>query len=353
MKSVRVGVVGVGSMGRVYADAIQSIDGLELAAVCNRTLAKIQDLPGEKFSNHRDMIASGRVDAVVIATPHWSHPEVAIDALKRGLHVLTDKPLAVHVADGRRVLAAHVDKSRPLRRHLQRANAPRKRQDPIHDRDRRARSDPSGDLARHRPVPSPRLLRERRVAGDLGRRRRGSSDQPGPPRSGSPAMVHGASRSSHREDRTRQVPPHRGGGRRHRRARVSGRRHRALRRDDRRGARHQPGGDRRGQGEAGARYRERQAQVLQERGADLGVQPDHQRALRPAAVSGDRCVRGGRGRRPREPHRHSRELPGRHSRRQRRSWPRRRRRSGRWRSATRCSCPVSWGGPSNCPSMPS
>ena len=53
LKNVRVGVVGVGSMGRVYADAIPSIDGLELAAVCNRTLAKIQDLPGEKFSNHR------------------------------------------------------------------------------------------------------------------------------------------------------------------------------------------------------------------------------------------------------------------------------------------------------------
>ena len=75
MKSVRVGVVGVGSMGRVYADAIQTIDGLELAAVCNRTLAKIQDLPGEKFSNHRDMIASGRVDAVEIAI------RGAIDAL--------------------------------------------------------------------------------------------------------------------------------------------------------------------------------------------------------------------------------------------------------------------------------
>ena len=111
MKSVRVGLVGVGAMGRQYADAVRSIDGLELAALCNRTLAKIQDLPGEKFSDHRAMIASGHVDAVVIATPHWSHPEVAIDALNRGLHVLTDKPLAVHVADGRRMLAAHRDKT--------------------------------------------------------------------------------------------------------------------------------------------------------------------------------------------------------------------------------------------------
>lgn len=112
LKNVRVGVVGVGAMGRQYADAIRSIDGLELAALCNRTLDKIQDLSGEKFSDHRSMIASGHVDAVVIATPHWSHPEVAIDALDRGLHVLTDKPLAVHVADGRRMLAAHTDKTR-------------------------------------------------------------------------------------------------------------------------------------------------------------------------------------------------------------------------------------------------
>jgi predicted dehydrogenase len=112
MDRVRVGVVGVGSMGRTYAEAIGAIEGLELAALCTRTLDRIADLPGPKFSDHRAMIASGRVDAVVIATPHWSHPTVAIDALRAGLHVLTDKPLAVHVADGQRMLAAHTDKTR-------------------------------------------------------------------------------------------------------------------------------------------------------------------------------------------------------------------------------------------------
>jgi predicted dehydrogenase len=112
MDRVRVGVVGVGNMGRTYAEAIGAIEGLELAALCTRTLGRIKDLPGEKFADHRAMIASGRLDAVVIATPHWSHPTVAIDALRAGLHVLTDKPLAVHVADGRRMLAAHTDKTR-------------------------------------------------------------------------------------------------------------------------------------------------------------------------------------------------------------------------------------------------
>jgi predicted dehydrogenase len=99
-------------MGRTYAEAIGAIEGLELAALCTRTLDRIADLPGPKFSDHRAMIVSGRVDAVVIATPHWSHPTVAIDALRAGLHVLTDKPLAVHVADGQRMLAAHTDKTR-------------------------------------------------------------------------------------------------------------------------------------------------------------------------------------------------------------------------------------------------
>src|SRR5262245_32299155 len=112
MGRVRIGVVGVGSMGRTYANAIGTIDGLELGALCTRTLERITDLPGPKFSDHRTMIASGRVDAVVIATPHWSHSAVAIDALRAGLHVLTDKPLAVHVADGQRMLAAHEDKTR-------------------------------------------------------------------------------------------------------------------------------------------------------------------------------------------------------------------------------------------------
>jgi len=112
MRTVRVGVIGVGAMGRQYVDAIQAIDGLELSALCNRTLDPIRDLPGPKFSDHRALNASGRVEAVVIATPHWSHPDIAIDALAHGLHVLTDKPLAVHVADGRRALTAHRDKTR-------------------------------------------------------------------------------------------------------------------------------------------------------------------------------------------------------------------------------------------------
>jgi predicted dehydrogenase len=58
------------------------------------------------FSSADELIKSGEVDAVVIATPHWQHGELAIKALKGGLHVLCEKPLTVTVAEGDEVLKA-------------------------------------------------------------------------------------------------------------------------------------------------------------------------------------------------------------------------------------------------------
>ena len=110
MHKVRIGMVGLGIMGRRYYAMLRALAGVEVTALCVRHLGTIDDLPGTKFSDYRRLCASGQIDAVIIATPHYSHPQVAIEALQRGLHVLVDKPLAVHVADGRRMLAAHRDK---------------------------------------------------------------------------------------------------------------------------------------------------------------------------------------------------------------------------------------------------
>jgi len=53
------------------------------------------------------LIRSGEVEAVLIATPHYSHTSIGIDALENGLHVLVEKPISVHKRDGERLLAAH------------------------------------------------------------------------------------------------------------------------------------------------------------------------------------------------------------------------------------------------------
>ena len=55
------------------------------------------------------MIGSGLIDAMLIATPHYSHTTIGIAALQAGLHVLVEKPISVHKADCERLIAAHQD----------------------------------------------------------------------------------------------------------------------------------------------------------------------------------------------------------------------------------------------------
>jgi len=113
MNKVRLGIVGLGNMGAMHAHSIRAgnISRLELAAVCDGNAAKLSpfaDLPG--FTAADALIASGVVDAVLIATPHYSHTTIGIAALAAGLHVLIEKPLSVHKADCERLIAAHQDK---------------------------------------------------------------------------------------------------------------------------------------------------------------------------------------------------------------------------------------------------
>jgi len=110
LKEVRLGVVGVGSMGSWHARSV--LDGLiprcRLTAVCDiLPEARDQFESVRKFSDPGEMFRSGTVDAIILATPHYLHTTVGIVALESGLHVLTEKPMAVHKADAERMLAAH------------------------------------------------------------------------------------------------------------------------------------------------------------------------------------------------------------------------------------------------------
>eukprot|EP00752_Nemacystus_decipiens_P018891 g16947.t1 len=61
---------------------------------------------GEHFTDYRDLVDSGLCDAVLIATPTMSHLEMGLYALNEGLHVLTEKPLGLSIAEGEQLLAA-------------------------------------------------------------------------------------------------------------------------------------------------------------------------------------------------------------------------------------------------------
>ncbi len=112
MKKVKLGIVGLG-MGGVHARNI--LDGkvrdVELAALADTDSARRAQFPEiPSFATADEMIASGAIDAILVATPHYFHTPIGIAALKAGLHVLMEKPLAVHKADAERLLAAHAGK---------------------------------------------------------------------------------------------------------------------------------------------------------------------------------------------------------------------------------------------------
>jgi predicted dehydrogenase len=111
-REVRVGVIGLGAMGSRYARML--LEGraprASLAAVCNRHPEPFDGFPGvPAFTDSAALIRSGTVDAVLIATPHFAHTDIGIDALSHGLHILLDKPISVHKADAERLVAAHRD----------------------------------------------------------------------------------------------------------------------------------------------------------------------------------------------------------------------------------------------------
>lgn len=109
-KRIRFGVIGLGTMGQEHARVIAANPLLDLAAGTDaqpNTGRKVAaDLGCKWFDSAEEIVHSGDVDAVVIATPHWQHADIAVSALKAGLHVLCEKPLSVTVAQADDVLKA-------------------------------------------------------------------------------------------------------------------------------------------------------------------------------------------------------------------------------------------------------
>lgn len=112
---VRYGLIGTGMMGTEHLWNLQHVPGAEITAVADPDPGMrdwIVEAAGEgaafeRFADHRDLLASGLVDAVVVASPNMTHHDVMLDVLATpGMHVLVEKPLCTTVADCRDVIAA-------------------------------------------------------------------------------------------------------------------------------------------------------------------------------------------------------------------------------------------------------
>jgi Predicted dehydrogenases and related proteins len=95
---IGIGIIGAGHFGAVHAKAMAEVDGVQLVASCREDRAAAeqfaQEHGGSAYSDWRQLLADPKVDAVVIATPHHLHEEIAIGAAEAGKHILLEKPMA-------------------------------------------------------------------------------------------------------------------------------------------------------------------------------------------------------------------------------------------------------------------
>jgi len=110
-KQVKLAVIGVGAMGSSHARDIETIPQTQLVAVCDLISERAECIAQKYgcafYTDYKDMLDNLELDAVIIATPHAAHTPISIECLKRDIHVLTEKPLAVHVLDGEKMRDAY------------------------------------------------------------------------------------------------------------------------------------------------------------------------------------------------------------------------------------------------------
>jgi predicted dehydrogenase len=104
MDTLRLGLIGFGGMGRSHASYLSKneVPGVRLAAICDgyeKSLSLARESYGDSvslFLDPKKLMKSGEVDAILVATPHYEHPTLAIEGFKNDLHVLIEKPAGVY-----------------------------------------------------------------------------------------------------------------------------------------------------------------------------------------------------------------------------------------------------------------
>ena len=111
MEFVKFGIIGIGNMGSAHVRSVESLSNAKLTAVCDINPAAFNRIAPEIrerikcFTDSDTFFQAADVDAVLIAVPHYDHPDLAIKALKAGKHIIVEKPIAVHKAEAERLIA--------------------------------------------------------------------------------------------------------------------------------------------------------------------------------------------------------------------------------------------------------
>ncbi len=123
---IRYGIIGCGSMGREHIENILALGPLEAGVVtaladphapsteAALALCQKQQQAPQVFEHHAALLGSGLCDAVVIATPNFTHVQMLRAALATDLHILVEKPLVTRMDDGLELLRLAQHKRRGI-----------------------------------------------------------------------------------------------------------------------------------------------------------------------------------------------------------------------------------------------
>lgn len=110
---VKLGIIGIGNMGTSHAKNV--VEGkcpeISLVAIADRNPERLKwfqenvSAEVECFDNAFDMLDSGVIDACLVAVPHFEHTKYAMECMKRGIHVMVEKPAGVYTKEVREMNA--------------------------------------------------------------------------------------------------------------------------------------------------------------------------------------------------------------------------------------------------------
>lgn len=109
-QKIKVGIIGLGTIGKVHADAYAHCATAELTALCDVETGRLAELSEKyrvksRFTDYSDLLKTD-VTAVSICVPNHLHCEIALAALRAGKHVLLEKPMAMHAGQAADIVAA-------------------------------------------------------------------------------------------------------------------------------------------------------------------------------------------------------------------------------------------------------
>lgn len=105
---MNIGIIGAGGAARgIHIPGFQLLPGVTIAAVCDSNSQAAAAVPGARvYSDWMQLVSDSSLDAVVVSTPNYTHPEIVEGAFQAGKHVLCEKPLALDREAASKMLAA-------------------------------------------------------------------------------------------------------------------------------------------------------------------------------------------------------------------------------------------------------